>query len=87
MFGAPEVSGKKGILMRPGQKMHKNTLDRQWQKLINRAVDEGLINEKWHFHDLKAKGVYDHKGLVSGHKKLEAKKIYILMTQEVQGTR
>ena len=85
VFGA--VTGKKGIPMRPGQKMHKNTLDSQWQKLINRAVDEGLINEKWHFHDLKAKGVSDHEGLVSGHKTLEAKKIYIRKTQEVQGTR
>lgn len=49
--------------------------------------DEGLINEKWHFHDLKAKGVSDHEGLVSSHKTLEAKKIYIRKTQEVQGTR
>ncbi|WP_422461768.1 MULTISPECIES: tyrosine-type recombinase/integrase [unclassified Endozoicomonas] len=87
VFGAPEVTGKKGIPMRPGQKMHKNTLDSQWQKLINRAVNEGLINEKWHFHDLKAKGVSDHEGLVSGHKTLEAKKIYIRKIQEVQGTR
>ena len=68
---------EKGIQMSPGQNMHKNRLDSQWQKLINRAVDEGLINEKWHFRDLKAKGVSDHEGLVSGHKTLEAKKIYI----------
>ncbi|WBA81451.1 hypothetical protein [Endozoicomonas sp. GU-1] len=85
VFGS--VTGKKDIPTRPEQKMHKNTLDSQWQKLINRAVDEGLINEKWHFHDLKAKGVSDHEGLVSGHKTLEAKKIYIRKTQEVQGTR
>ena len=50
--------------------MHKNTLDSQWQKRINRAVDEGLLDEKWHFHDLKAKGDPDHEGLVSGHKTL-----------------
>ena len=87
VFGAPNVIAKKGIQMSPGKKMHKNTLDSQWQKLINRAVDEGLIDEKWHFHDLKAKGVSDHEGLVSGHKTLEAKKIYIRKTQEVQGTR
>lgn len=87
VFGAPNVPAKKGIQMSPGQKMHKNTLDSQWQKLINSAVDENLISEKWHFHDLKAKGVSDHEGLVSGHKTLEAKKIYIRKTQEVQGTR
>ncbi|MBO9497107.1 hypothetical protein J7438_23900 [Thalassotalea sp. G20_0] len=48
VFGAPNIAAKRGIQMSPGKKMHKNTLDSQWQKLINRAIDEGLINEKWH---------------------------------------
>ena len=54
----------------------------EWQRTL-----DGLVEEKWHFHDLKAKGVSDHEGLVSGRKTLEAKKIYIRKTQEVQGTR
>lgn len=87
VFGAPNSKPGKGIQMTPGKKMAKNTLDSQWQKLINTAVKQGLIQEKWHFHDLKAKGVSDHEGLVSGHKTLQAKKIYIRKTQEVEGTR
>ena len=85
VFGAPNINPAKGIKMTPGKKMAKNTLDSQWQKLINTAVEQGLIQEKWHFHDLKAKS--DHEGLVSGHKTLQAKKIYIRKTQEVEGTR
>ncbi len=87
VFGAPNVKAQKGVQMEPGKKMVKNTLDTQWQNLINSAVKEKLIAEKWHFHDLKAKGVSDHEGLVSGHKTLEAKKVYIRKTQEVKGTR
>ncbi|OED40215.1 hypothetical protein ACH42_17015 [Endozoicomonas sp. (ex Bugula neritina AB1)] len=87
VFGAPSVTGRKGIQISPRKKMHKHTLDSQWQTLINCAVDGGLITEKWHFHDLKAKGVSDHEGLISGHKTLEAKKIYIRKTQKVKAAR
>lgn len=38
VFGAPNVIVKTGIQMSPGQKIQKNTLDSQWQKLINSAV-------------------------------------------------
>ncbi|WP_422447461.1 hypothetical protein [Endozoicomonas sp. ALB091] len=68
VFGAPNVKAQKGVQMEPGKKMVKNTLDTQWQNLINSAAKEKLIAGKWHFHDLKAKGVSDHEGLVSGHK-------------------
>ena len=56
-------------------------------ELINRAADEGLINEKWHFNNLKTKGVSDYEGLTSGHKILAARKIYTRKTQEVEDTR
>ena len=85
VFGVPNSNPEKGRRMTPGLKMDKNTLDSQWQKIIKRAVSEGLIDEEFHFHDLKAKGVSDHEGLVSGHKTLEAKKVYIRKTQEVKG--
>ncbi|OED40269.1 hypothetical protein ACH42_17310 [Endozoicomonas sp. (ex Bugula neritina AB1)] len=82
VFGAPC-----GTRMTPGQKMLKNTLDSQWKRIMKTALDQGIIDERFNFHDLKAKGVSDHKELVSGHKTLEAKQVYIRKTMEVDGTR
>ena len=87
VFGAPKSTSVRGVKMSTGSKMKKNTLDSQWQKIIADAMNEGLITEKFTFHDLKAKGISDHEGLVSGHKTLEAKKVYIRKTQEVKGTK
>lgn len=87
VFAAPKSNNRGGIRMTPGAKMKKNTLDSQWQMIMQRALDEKLISEKFNFHDLKAKGISDHEGLVSGHKTLEAKKVYIRKTQEVKGTK
>ncbi|WP_066018364.1 tyrosine-type recombinase/integrase [Endozoicomonas atrinae] len=70
-----------------GTQMKKDTLDSQWQKIMGQAHKDGLLEERFNFHDLKAKGVSDHEGLISGHKTLQAKQVYIRKTQEVKGTK
>ncbi|WP_172807230.1 hypothetical protein [Endozoicomonas ascidiicola] len=45
------------------------------------------MKRNWNFHDLKAKGITDHEELISGHKTLSAKQVYIRKTMIVKGTR
>ena len=45
------------------------------------------IKESFTFHDLKAKGVTDHKNNASGHKTKKAQAIYIGKLSEISATR
>lgn len=87
VFGAPSVYKGKGPRPVPGAIVPNNTLDKQRQKLMVKARKAGVLKQDWVFHDLKGKGVTDHKDLISGHKTLGAKLVYIRKTIEVEGTR
>lgn len=87
VFGAPAVYKGKGTRMTPGRRIGKDTLDTQWRNLKEAAKGAGVMVRNWNFHDIKAKGITDHKELVSGHKTLSAKLVYIRKTMEVEGTR
>ena len=69
-----------------GGQMKKNTLDSQWNRIISQAVEEELVQDRFHFHDLKAKGVSDHEEQISGHTTEDMKLVYVRNTQEVKGT-
>lgn len=87
VFGAPNKYKGKGPKPVPGTLIPKNTLDKQWQKLMKKAREAGVLKKHWVFHDLKGKGVTDHKELISGHKTLSAKQVYIRKSMVVEGTR
>lgn len=69
-----------------------------WRDLMDKAIKQGLIEEKFTHKDMKAKGVSDHKGLmhklktlpdleISGHKTRSAQSHYIRTPLLNEGTR
>jgi hypothetical protein len=55
---------------RKGQPINESSFSTAWQRLMHRALAEGL-QERFTFHDLKAKGISDFTGdkkRASGHK-------------------
>jgi integrase len=78
-----------------GLKVQKNRFDSAWQRVIEKAVNEGLevdgqqikLEEAFTFHDLKAKGVTDHTEQWAGHKSEKARMVYIRKLREIDATR
>ena len=66
-----------------------------WGRVIKMALGSEIeidnkkyvLEERFTFHDLKAKGVSDHIDHESGHKSEKAKSIYMRKTKEVTATR
>lgn len=87
--GAYLLHDKKGL------KISKNRFDSAWQRMMIIATTEGLViegasvklNEKYVFHDLKAKGVTDHTEQWAGHKSEKARSIYIRKLRQIDATR
>jgi integrase len=81
--------GAKSILLlhdRDGRPFTKNTLDSAWRRVINKAKGLGLV-VSFTFHDIKAKGISDHKNKAGGHKSEKMKAIYDRVPEENEGTR
>lgn len=57
-----------------------------WHRLMKKALENGL-KEKFTFHDVKAKGVSDHKHKHSGHKSATMRAVYDRKLDEIEGTR
>ena len=78
-----------------GLKVQKNRFDSAWQRVMEKAVTEGLeidgqcikLEEAYTFHDLKAKGVTDHTEQWAGHKSEKARMVYIRKLREIDATR
>lgn len=70
-----------------GQAIRKNAFDSAWQRLMARAIEEGLIGERYTFHDLKAKGASDHEDHHTGHRSERARDVYLRRPDEVKATR
>ena len=75
------------IVHRRGQQIKKNAFDSAWRRLLDAALDAGLIRERFTFHDLKAKGVSDHKDHYGGHRSGRQAETYIRKPDEVEATR
>jgi len=69
-----------------GQPIQDRAFSSAWQRLMKKALQLGL-EEKFTFHDIKAKGVSDHKNHESGHKSERAKAVYLRKTKETDSTR
>ena len=73
-----------------GQKILKDTLQSTWGRKMRKALKEGLILERFSFHDLKAKGVSDFEGdkfKASGHKSPRMLAVYDRKLEIVPSTR
>lgn len=57
-----------------------------WRRLIHRALASGL-SDRFTFHDIKAKGVSDHKSKASGHKFAAMQAVYDRKVREIKSTR
>lgn len=73
------------IHRKDGRAYTKNALDSAWQRLIKKALDNGL-KERFRFHDLKAAGVSYHETHHSGHKSEKARAVYLRQTDRVKPT-
>lgn len=80
------------VVAEGGAALKKSSLDSAWQRLIQRAMREGVItpDERFSLHDLKRKGVTDTPGTradkqhASGHKSEEMMDVYDLSVPIVQ---
>ena len=68
-----------------GRAYTENALDSAWQRVIKKALDNGL-KDKFHFHDLKAMGISYHETHHGGHKSEKAKAVYLRQTDRVKPT-
>lgn len=72
------------IVSEDGAALGKSSLDSAWQRLLQRAIKDGVIEEemRFGFHDLKRRGVTDTEGTradkqdASGHKSASMMDVY-----------
>ena len=86
----PGVSWQRYLIHnKNGQKIPDETFSSAWQRLMKRAVANGL-KERFTFHDLKAKGVSDFDGdkkLASGHRTDAMVDVYDRKPSQVKATK
>ncbi|WP_160280084.1 tyrosine-type recombinase/integrase [Cellvibrio mixtus] len=78
-----------------GLKVSKNRFDSAWQRIMEKAVSEGLkiddhivkLEKPFTFHDLKAKGMTDHTEHWGGHKSEKTRLVYIRKLRVIDATR
>ena len=75
------------IVHRRGQQIRKNAFDSAWRRLQDAAREAGLIGERFTFHDLKARGISDHKDHYGGHRSGRQAEDYVRKPDEVEATR
>lgn len=68
-IGRPLFHGKKGA------PIPKSSFKTAWARIMRKALEAGLT-ERFTFHDLKAKGVTDHKDKASGHRSKKMQAVY-----------
>jgi integrase len=78
------ISGAYLIHDKHGAKITKNGFDSAWRRLINKAKARGI--EHFTFHDLKARGVTEHKDNFAGHRSANMRKVYVRKKQEIEAT-
>ncbi len=86
----PNVQSQWIVHDKRGQKVLQSTLQATWGRKMRKAFKEGLLKERFTFHDLKAKGVSDFEGnkfLASGHKSPNMLAVYDRKLEVVPSTR
>lgn len=68
-----------------GSQITENQFRNAWKRTMERALKQGL-QERFTFHDLKARGVTNHPLQHSGHKSERMKSVYVRQAPRVQAT-
>lgn len=74
---------------RRGQKLRYDAFSTAWQRVMARALAEGLVSHRFSFHDLKAAGVSDFDGdkrKAAGHRTLAMVNVYDRKIEVVEAT-
>lgn len=91
MTSKPTPNHQVLLVTKEGKPFNKNARDSAWQRSYKKLVEMGIASmekaERFSFHDLKAKGVSDHKNHESGHKSEKAKAVYLRKVKEVDATK
>lgn len=80
------VESKYLIHDKKGDYYRDAALQTAWTRLKNKALNNGL-SEPFTFHDIKAKGVTDHKNHEAGHKSARMRKVYVRRPDIVESTK
>ncbi|MCA1852355.1 MAG: hypothetical protein LC647_08165, partial [Beggiatoa sp.] len=75
---------------RRGQPITKSAFDSAWNTLMNECLSSGDLTERFHFHDLKAKGVSDFDGdkqQAAGHKTPQMAAVYDRKIHRIKPTK
>ena len=72
-----------------GSRLTEKKFSSRFRDIMRRLVESGKLTreERFTFHDMKAKGVSDHEEQYSGHKTKKGKKIYIRKAPKVKGSK
>ena len=69
-----------------GEQINAESFSTAWTRVMARAMKKGL-RERFTFHDLKAKGLTDHKHGWAGHKSDRMRSVYQRLAKEIEATR
>lgn len=80
---------KKGLAIK------KNAFDSAWKRVVTQAMETGItengetlkLEERFTFHDLKAKGISDHQHKHGGHRSGKMKRVYDRLPDLVKATK
>ncbi|WP_144395526.1 hypothetical protein [Pleionea sediminis] len=70
-----------------GNPIKKNAFDSAWQRLMKKCKKLKKEFKPFSVHELKAKGIDDHKTQESGHKSESAKAVYLRKTKRTESTK
>ena len=89
------VTGAYFIHDKKGSSIKKNAFDSAWRRIRTEAMENGItvdgknikLEELFTFHDLKAKGISDHKDKHGGHRSGKMKRVYDRLPDLVKATK
>ena len=79
---AVEASGEDGYI---AHRYSEHAFRSAWRRLQGKMDKAGI--ERFTFHDLKAKGISDHKDNFGGHRSKAMRRVYVRKLQEIPATR
>jgi len=69
-----------------GEQIKYQALKSAYRRAMDRALEKGL-KERFTFHDIKAKGITDHKTNAGGHRSQRMRDVYVRLPSEEDATR
>ena len=79
---AVKASGQDGYI---AHRYSEHAFRSAWRRLQGKMDRAGI--ERFTFHDLKAKGISDHKDNFGGHRSMAMRRVYVRKLQEIPATR